>query len=164
MSLALSTWVWQYSPYDGTKLLIHLALSDWAGDDGHCWPSQPRIAQKCRCTVETVRTTIRDMEEDGLIKIVEPSRGRGHSHRYQLQTPKRFGPYLENPQIQRETPKSDGINPQISRHKPPNPSPKNHQEQSINHQQNQQPLRCLYCREKITVGKKHYCTAMNQSF
>lgn len=78
------SWVWDHSPYSGASLLMHLALADWANDDGECWPNQPQIAAKMRSSIETVRRLTRKMEEDGWLVIVEPSPGKGRSHRYQL--------------------------------------------------------------------------------
>lgn len=144
MSIKIMSWVWDNSPYEGKALLVHLALADWAGDHGVCWPNQESIAKKARCSVETVRTTVRSMERDGFLEIIQQSRGRGDSTRYQLKSPKPLGPndlgLSENPQI-------DGP-------KPPNPSPKNRQEPSIN-------TKCAYCNVKLTPGKAHNCSAMN---
>lgn len=138
------SWVWDHSPYEGKGLLIHLALADWAGDDGICWPKQESIANKCRCSVETVRTATRAMERDGLLEIVEESKGRGSSHRYRLLNPKSSAP---NGLAQTSEP-----TPQIQPPTTPNPSPKNHQEPSIT------VSKCPYC--KSATGA-HYCPAMN---
>ena len=117
MSIRVMSWVWDNSPYEGKVLLIHLALADFANDDGVCWPNQERIAKKCRASVETVRTATRAMQGDGYLEIISESSGRGSSHRYQLKTPKSSGGNGT------ETPKSTGRNPQTSRVKPPNPGP-----------------------------------------
>lgn len=143
MSIKIMSWVWDNSPYTGKALLIHLALADWAGDDGVCWPKQDNIAAKARCSVETVRTATRVMEQDGLLEIVQESRGRGSSHRYRLLNPKSSAPN-DLAQMNRATPQ---IEPPIT----PNPSPKNHQEPPRTN-------KCPYCR---TETGNHYCTAMN---
>lgn len=153
MSIKIMSWVWDNSPYEGKQLLIHLALADWASDEGLCWPNQETIARKCRCSVETVRTTTRRMQDDGLLSIVEESKGRGTSHKYVLTNPKSFGGSSGKAQM-------DGENPQIQPPKPPNPSPNNRQEPSKNHQSNVR-VECPYCKQKFTWGKPHDCSAMN---
>lgn len=144
MSIKIMSWVWDYSPYEGKQLLIHLAFADWANDDGVCWPNQESIATKCRCSVETVRTATRAMERDGYLHIVEASKGRGSSHKYLLRTPKSFG-------LNTETPKSTDQNPQIDGPKPPNPSPKNHQEPPLEPSRR----RCAYCNQTYLDVTKH---------
>jgi hypothetical protein len=76
MSIRIMTSVWQSSPYSGDRLLIHLALADFANDEGECWPSQATIARKARCSVRHVRTTILAMVADGEIEITEQRLGR----------------------------------------------------------------------------------------
>lgn len=78
------TQVWDESPYDGTRLLIHLALADMAHDDGRFFASQAHLAQKARCSTEHVRKTVRDMEARGLVAIVEKGSSRGRATVYQL--------------------------------------------------------------------------------
>lgn len=79
------TWVWENSPYDGAKLLIHLALADWADDKGNCWPNQTKIASKARCTDRYVRQTIQNMVSDGILLVThQGGGGPGDSNRYQL--------------------------------------------------------------------------------
>ena len=153
LSIKIMSWVWDHSPYEGKILLIHLALADWAGDDGVCWPSQEKIAAKCRCSVETVRTTIKRLIDDDFITIVSESKGKGNSHRYKL-LPKSFGGFTEpNPQMV-------GPNPQISTPLPPNPSPKNrynHQEPSVEVEK----AMCPYCKRRFQTSKPHNCAANN---
>lgn len=153
MSIKVATWVWDNSPYTGTKLLIHLALADWAGDHGICWPKQETIASKCRCSVETVRTCIKEMQSDGYIEIIEASKGRGSSHKYRLKSPKFSG-------VSAESPKDDIETPQIWDETTPNPSPNNHQEPLIKPSVDERP-RCPYCKLRYTFGKPHNCSAMN---
>jgi len=78
------TQVWDDSPYDGTRLLIHLALADMAHDDGRFFASQAHLAEKARCSTEHVRKTIRDMEARGLVAILEKGSSRGRATVYQL--------------------------------------------------------------------------------
>ena len=79
------TWVWANSPYSGERLLLHLALADFANDDGVCFPSHGTLAKKARCSTGWVSQTIKQMIADSLIEIVEPAgQGRGKVGRYRL--------------------------------------------------------------------------------
>ena len=79
------TWVWQHSPYSGERLLLHLALADFANDEGVCFPSHSTLAKKARCSNGWVSQTIKQMISDRLIEIVEPAgQGRGKVGRYRL--------------------------------------------------------------------------------
>lgn len=85
MSIRLMTWVWANSPYSGERLLLHLALADFANDDGVCFPSHSTLAKKARCSTGWVSQTIKQMIADSLIEIVEPAgQGRGKVGRYRL--------------------------------------------------------------------------------
>jgi hypothetical protein len=79
------TWVWANSPYSGERLLLHLALADFANDEGECFPSHGTLAKKARCSQGWVSQTIKQMIKDSLIEIVEPAgQGRGKVGRYRL--------------------------------------------------------------------------------
>jgi hypothetical protein len=85
MSIRLMTWVWANSPYSGERLLLHLALADFANDEGECFPSHGTLAKKARCSQGWVSQTIKQMIKDSLIEIVEPAgQGRGKVGRYRL--------------------------------------------------------------------------------
>jgi hypothetical protein len=90
MSIRIMTSVWQSSPYSGDRLLIHLALADFANDEGECWPSQATIARKARCSVRHVRATIAAMIEDGEIEITEQTLGRRARTAYLLKRGTQF--------------------------------------------------------------------------
>jgi len=79
------THVWQTSPYAGERLLLHLALADFANDEGMCFPSHHTLARKARCSTSWVSQTMRQMVNDGLIEVVERAgNGRGKVGRYRL--------------------------------------------------------------------------------
>lgn len=79
------TWVWQHSPYSGERLLLHLALADYANDEGICFPSHGTLAKKARCSTGWVSKTLRQMIADGLLEVVEKAgAGRGKVGRYRL--------------------------------------------------------------------------------
>ncbi|CAB4204152.1 Helix-turn-helix domain containing protein [uncultured Caudovirales phage] len=85
MSVKWISQVWQSSPYKGERLLLHLALADFASDEGICWPSQTTLARKARCSVNWVRLSIAQMVRDDLIEIIEPAgAGRGKVGKYRL--------------------------------------------------------------------------------
>lgn len=83
MSIKWMDTVLDFSPYDGKALMVHLMLAYFANDEGFCWPSQPTLAYKARCTERYVRDIIATMQEDGWIEIVEYST-QHMSHRYRL--------------------------------------------------------------------------------
>jgi DNA-binding IscR family transcriptional regulator len=85
MSIKWMTWVWQESPYSGERLLLHLALADYASDEGVCFPSHYTLARKARCSTSWVSQTMRQMVKDNMIEVVERAgMGRGKVGRYRL--------------------------------------------------------------------------------
>jgi len=85
VSIRLISHVWETSPYKGERLLLHLALADFASDEGICWPSHSTLARKARCSVGWVRLSISQMVADGLVEIiVKPGSGRGQVGRYRV--------------------------------------------------------------------------------
>jgi hypothetical protein len=89
LSVEVMAWVWEHSMARGTARLVLLAIADHAGPDGrNAWPSQQRLARKCRVSVRTVRRAIDelvaleelDVEEYGG-PIVDGREGR-RTHRY----------------------------------------------------------------------------------
>ena len=84
MSVRWMSHVWECSPFKGERLLLHLALADFANDEGECWPSQPTLARKARCSVTWVRLGLRDLEREGLLEVLSAGSGRGHRTQYRL--------------------------------------------------------------------------------
>jgi hypothetical protein len=84
VSVRWISYVWDQSPFKGERLLLHLALADFANDEGECWPSQPTLARKARCSVTWVRLGLRDLQRDGLLEVVSNGSGRGHRTQYRL--------------------------------------------------------------------------------
>jgi len=84
VSIRWITKVLSDSPYDGTKLLIHLALADISHDDGRFFASQSNLASKGRCSIEYVRKVINEMIADGHLKIITKGNSRGNATVYQL--------------------------------------------------------------------------------
>jgi hypothetical protein len=110
--------VWAHSPYRGEALLLHLALADFANDEGTCFPSQKTLAKKARCSENFVRVAIRRMVKDGFVEILEAAHGRGNAITYQLK-PHSGNPHSTNPHSpRRETPFADTSVPIINRNEP----------------------------------------------
>ena len=84
MSVRWISYVWESSPFKGERLLLHLALADFANDEGECWPAQPTLAKKARCSVTWVRLGIRDLKNEGLLEVVSEGSGRGNRTQYRL--------------------------------------------------------------------------------
>jgi len=78
------TRVWAESPYSETKLLVHLALADISHDDGRFFASQKMLAEKARCTPDYIRKIIREMVDDGFIKVVSRGTSKGNATVYQM--------------------------------------------------------------------------------
>lgn len=75
--------VWRHGPTDRNDLIVLLAIADFADDDGFCWPSTQRIAEKARMTRRGAQKVIRRLAENGHLKI-EVGGGRGGSNRYHV--------------------------------------------------------------------------------
>jgi hypothetical protein len=119
--------VWANSPYRGEALLLHLALADFANDEGMCFPSQKTLARKARCSENYVRVAVKRMVKDGLLEITAPANGRGNANTYQLK-PHSANPHSPVPHSpRRETPFAEKSTPLI----------KNHQEPSLSEEFNQ---------------------------
>jgi len=124
LSIKWITKVWSDSPYNGTRLLIHLALADISHDDGRFFASQKNLAEKGRCTIEYVRKVINEMITDGHIRIVSKGNSRGNATTYQLlikKVPNTVGESL--PIMDDELPNSDGDNSPTLTGQLPNSTP-----------------------------------------
>lgn len=97
MSVRWITVVWERSPYKGERLLIHLALADFANDEGICWPSQRTLAHKARCTEGFVGVALKQMVCDGFLEVERAAAGRGNPARYLLKKPHSGNTLSEKP-------------------------------------------------------------------
>ena len=146
------SWVWDNSPYEGKALLIHLAMADFASDEGVLWPSQITLARKSRSTDRYVRDVVKDMVRDELLEIMLESNGRD-SHRYKLLARNSVPPR-----------NSATVSPELGDTLPGNPPPKNRQnrqESSIEQTPEISGVRCPYCRGPVVMSQVHKCSAMN---
>lgn len=117
MSIKWMDRVWSGSPYDGARLLLHLAMADHANDEGWFYAGQNSLARKARCSVEYVRKSVLAMVEDGTLLIEKKGSGKGKATEYRLLpfTPNTVG---ENPSV--ETPNTVGEQPPKSEPQLPN--------------------------------------------
>jgi hypothetical protein len=118
MSIRIMSVVWASSPYRGEALLVHLALADFANDEGVCWPSQRTLAKKARCSENYVRVAIKRMITDGLVEITEQSNGRGNPISYQLKPHPANGHSQKPHSPERETPFATTSTPLMNRNEP----------------------------------------------
>ena len=118
MSIKWMTKVWSDSPYNGTRLILHLALADMAHDDGRFFASQAHLAKKARCTTHYVREVINELIAGGWIVIVTKGNSRGKATVYQLLIPQEL-PNSDR-ESESELPNSDRGNSQTLSDQLPN--------------------------------------------
>ena len=83
MSVKYMSMVWSDMPeLNGTNLLVMLALSDHANDDGVCWPSIKSLAKKSRISTRQAKRVVKDLVERGYVRIAEKGGGRGKTTVY----------------------------------------------------------------------------------
>lgn len=92
MSVAMLTAVKGYQTTPTAKAVL-VAMADYAGDDGRCWPSMARLCEFTCLSERAVRNAVRELEKSGVV-VSERASGRT-SH------------YLVCPQIARTTPAPD---------------------------------------------------------
>ena len=69
MSVEAITYVWQTAQEQSTRMLMLLALADFANELGECWPGIEALAQKVRVKVRNAQTILKKLQENGAIKI-----------------------------------------------------------------------------------------------
>lgn len=86
MSAEAVGWVFRFSPYNGERLVLHLALADVANDayENRLWLSVETLSDKTRSHRRTVQRGLRVMVDDGLLELVESGGGRGKPAVYRL--------------------------------------------------------------------------------
>lgn len=68
MSIKIMTNVWEHSPYKGTKLLVLLALADYANHEGMCFPSYDTIADKARISRRYAIDLVGELISEGVLE------------------------------------------------------------------------------------------------
>lgn len=86
MSIKLMAQVWELDDPDleGSKLLVLLALADYANDEDTCWPAMPRLAQRARVSERQAQRIVQWLEERGHIECLARGNGKGHSSKYRI--------------------------------------------------------------------------------
>lgn len=84
MSIKVQAQLWDHSAHDGSKLLLLLAIADFADDDGYAWPSVDTLAQKMRMGRRNVQYLVRELVESGELEIADEGGGRGRTHLYRV--------------------------------------------------------------------------------
>ena len=84
MSISLMARVWAESKAEGGSLLVMLALADWCNEDGMCWPSIPKLAEKARLSERQTQYVLRGLESQGEISVDRSAGGRNKRSTYYL--------------------------------------------------------------------------------
>ena len=86
MSVRVMSLVWDGYPGGGSELLALLALADWSDDDGHCFPSIQKIADKVRLKERQAQRVVHSLITGGFVQITGNELGGppGSSRRYRL--------------------------------------------------------------------------------
>lgn len=76
MSLTATRWAWQQSIAAGPKYVL-LALADYADNEGACFPSQKKLAEKCTLSRATINVHLQFLVSNELIIIKHRSNAQG---------------------------------------------------------------------------------------
>lgn len=119
MSIKLMTFAWDL-PLTGNKKLILMALSDFANDDGKCWPCIETIATKTGASVSTVKRLVKDLITDGYLHKEPQYRDNGsQTSNVYIVTPVQNVEGVQNdtpPPGQNDTPPQGQNVPPLNRH------------------------------------------------
>ncbi len=137
MSIKLMARVWDETKFKGTELLILLCLADHADDDGVCWPSYQRLADRARTTPRWAMACVKRLEDEGFLTL-ERRGNVGRSNLYTLHIPegvkKTAGvkPSSRGGAVKFTPPPPLGSTPRVNptSHEPSDESELNHQEPS----------------------------------
>ena len=155
LSIDLMTHYWRDAPYDGTQLLLLLAMADHANGSGKCWPTQKQLAQKCRCSDRHVRTLLKRLIEDEVIRVLE----NGTNNAYQMYPIGYFSTGTPVPQEESSAGTPDPVLRNSGWGESGTPLPNNHQEPSITVNEEPATYNCAWCaRKDIPKGKRCYCS------
>lgn len=78
MSVKALTWAFEQVTELPVDKLVLLALADFAGHDGTCFPSQEAIAKRALCSTDTVQRAIRRLIADGMLTKHRRYSAMGH--------------------------------------------------------------------------------------
>lgn len=77
MSVRKMADVWEHSSHSGSKLLMLLAIADFADDDGRAYPSVATLAAKCRMKLRNANVILAALRESGELQVRFGSGPRG---------------------------------------------------------------------------------------
>jgi len=77
MSVDAVGWAFKVKVASTAQKAVLLVLSDFADEEGYCWPSQKLIGQRAGCSERTVRTVLKELETAGLLTRSERMRKNG---------------------------------------------------------------------------------------
>ena len=92
MSIRLMNLAWQVQ-LTSTQKLVLIAMADWSNDEGICWPSIAKLANKTSLSERGLRKVIRNLEELGLVDTQEKP-GKGNLYHLTLDHGTTFPPPL----------------------------------------------------------------------
>ncbi len=87
LSIKVMSRVWESDLLSSDKFIL-LAFADHSDDSGYCYPSLHRVAWKCGVSKDTIRRAIARLVFKGIVTIVRPGTGRGHTTLYRISTEK----------------------------------------------------------------------------
>lgn len=72
MSIQAMNYVWEHSPYTGTKRLIHIAIADVVNDmhGNEFFMKNEGLAEKAACTRSYANQVLKEMVDDGALEVV----------------------------------------------------------------------------------------------
>ncbi len=84
MSIKVMSRVWECSKAEGSRLLLLLAIADYADDKGVAYPKIAQLAQKCRQGKRTVSRQIEYLKSLGELEVKSQQGGRGTRSLYRV--------------------------------------------------------------------------------
>ena len=94
MSIKLMAEAWGTSGLTASQKLVLLAFCDYANDDGTCYPSIPKMADKCDMKDRNLQYNISSLTKAGFLSVEERFKGGkwNTSNLYKINLPN-FAPY-----------------------------------------------------------------------
>lgn len=77
MSIKVSSQIWEHSKQSGGKLLVLLAIADFARDDGYAFPAVSTLAKKARMTKRNVQLCLVKLCEAGELEVAQGQGPKG---------------------------------------------------------------------------------------
>ena len=65
------------SDLPGRAIAVYLYLRGRANKEGFCWPAVPTMARELKMSESTIRRALRDLVQEGFLKIEERQRESG---------------------------------------------------------------------------------------